>query len=117
MSQALAFGENWPVRRAPARCQPTRSLAGWLRAAVAGLVVAGLAGTTSLVTASMLARLTRAAGRRGRRPRWRLSFPVPGRRPWPGRRTPQTLTSGTVAGLYTVPLNWGIPPPALRKVP
>jgi hypothetical protein len=53
--------ENWVVRRAP-----SRSLAGWLRAAVAGLVVAGLAGTTSLVTASMRARLTRGAGRRGR---------------------------------------------------
>ncbi len=53
--------QEWVVRRAP-----TRSLAGWLRAAVAGLVVAGLAGTTSLVTASMLARLTRGAGRRGR---------------------------------------------------
>jgi hypothetical protein len=33
---------------------------------VAAVVVAGLAGTTSLVTASMLARLTRRAGRRGR---------------------------------------------------
>ncbi len=53
--------ENWVVRRAP-----SRSLAGWLRAAVAGVVVAGLAGTTSLVTASMLARLTRGTGRRGR---------------------------------------------------
>jgi len=52
---------NWVARRAP-----SRSLAGWLRAAVAGVVVAGLAGTTSLVTASMLARLTRGAGRRGR---------------------------------------------------
>jgi hypothetical protein len=58
--------QNWVVRRAP-----SRGLAGWLRAAVAGVVVAGLAGTTSLVTASMLARLTRGAGRRGRprRPR------------------------------------------------
>jgi hypothetical protein len=53
--------QNWPVRRAP-----SRSLAGWLRAAVAGVVVAGLAGTTSLIAASMLARLTRGAGRRGR---------------------------------------------------
>ena len=63
--------QKWPVRRGPARRQPSRSLAGWLRAAVAGLVVAGLAGTTSVVTASMLARLTRGAGRRGRprRPR------------------------------------------------
>jgi hypothetical protein len=53
--------QEWVVRRAP-----SRGLAGWLRAAVAAVVVAGLAGTTSLVTASMLARLTRGAGRRGR---------------------------------------------------
>jgi hypothetical protein len=53
--------QEWVVRRAP-----SRGLAGWLRAAVAGVVVAGLACTTSLVTASMLARLTRGAGRRGR---------------------------------------------------
>lgn len=53
--------QNWPVRRAP-----SRTLAGWLRAAVAGLVVAGLAGTTSLIAAGMLARLTRGAGRRAR---------------------------------------------------
>lgn len=53
--------QNWPARRAP-----SRSLAGWLRAAVAGLVVAGLAGTTSLIAASMLARLTRGAGRQAR---------------------------------------------------
>ena len=52
----------WAGRRAP-----SRSLAGWLRAAVAGRLVAGLAGTTSLITASMLARLTRGAGGRGRR--------------------------------------------------
>lgn len=58
--------QNWPARRAP-----SRGLAGWLRAAVAGLVVAGLAGTTSLIAAGMLARLTRGAGRRARpgRPR------------------------------------------------
>ena len=53
--------QEWVVRRAP-----SRGLAGWLRAAAAGVVVAGLACTTSLVTASMLARLTRGAGRRGR---------------------------------------------------
>jgi hypothetical protein len=53
--------QEWVVRRAP-----SRGLTGWLRAAVAGVVVAGLACTTSLVTASMLARLTRGAGRRGR---------------------------------------------------
>ena len=45
---------------------PSRGLADWLRAAVAGAVVAGLAGTTSLITASMLARLSRGAGGRGR---------------------------------------------------
>ena len=89
---------EWVIRRAP-----PRSLAGWLRAAVAGVVVAGLAGTTSLVTASMLARLTRGAGRR--RPRRCAGL---------CRLTPAArLTSGTVAGLYT----GGIPPPALRKVP
>ncbi len=47
---------------------PSRGLADWLRAAVAGAVVAGLAGTTSLITASMLARLCRGAGGRGRGP-------------------------------------------------
>jgi hypothetical protein len=47
---------------------PSRGLAEWLRAAVAGAVVAGLAGTTSLITASMLARLSRGAGGRGRVP-------------------------------------------------
>ena len=47
---------------------PSRGLADWLRAAVAGAVVAGLAGTTSLITASMLARLSRGAGGRGRGP-------------------------------------------------
>jgi hypothetical protein len=52
----------WVGRRVP-----SRGLAAWLRAAVAGVVVAGLAGTTSLVAASMLARLTRGAGGRGRR--------------------------------------------------
>ncbi len=46
--------------------QPSRGLAGWLRAAAAGAVVAGLAGTTSLITASMLARLSRGAGAGGR---------------------------------------------------
>jgi hypothetical protein len=53
--------EVWRDRRAP-----SRSLAGWLRAAVAGLVVAGLAGTSSLIAAGMLARLTRGAGRPAR---------------------------------------------------
>jgi len=48
---------------------PSRGLAAWLRAAVAGAVVAGLAGTTSLVAASMLARLARGPVGRGRVPR------------------------------------------------
>ncbi len=47
---------------------PSRGLADWVRAAVAGAVVAGLAGTTSLITASMVARLSRGAGGRGRGP-------------------------------------------------
>jgi hypothetical protein len=59
-------GQNWRARRAP-----SRSLARWLRAAVAGLVVAGLAGTTSLLAAGMLARLNRGAGRRARSGRLR----------------------------------------------
>jgi hypothetical protein len=54
--------QDWVGRRVP-----SRGLAGWLRAAVAGVLVAGLAGTTSLVAASMLARLTRGAGGRTRR--------------------------------------------------
>jgi hypothetical protein len=37
---------------------PPRGVAAWLRTAVAGAVVASLAGTTSLIAASMLARLT-----------------------------------------------------------
>jgi hypothetical protein len=54
---------------------PARGLAAWLRTAVAGAVVAGLAGTTSLIAASMLARLTggrarpRARGWAGRHAR------------------------------------------------
>jgi hypothetical protein len=47
---------------------PSRGLATWLRAGVAGAVVASLAGTTSLITASMLARLYRGTGSRGRVP-------------------------------------------------
>ena len=47
---------------------PSRGLAAWLRAGAAGAVVAGLAGTTSLLTASMLARLSRGTAGRGRVP-------------------------------------------------
>jgi hypothetical protein len=46
---------------------PPRGMASWVRAAVAGVVVAGIAGTTSVVTAGMLARLARGpAGGFGR---------------------------------------------------
>ena len=45
---------------------PSRGAAAWLRAAAAGGVVAALASVTSLIATSMLARLTRGAGRRGR---------------------------------------------------
>ncbi len=41
-----------------------RDVAAWVRAAVAGAVVAGLAGTTSLIAASVLARLYRLTGGR-----------------------------------------------------
>jgi hypothetical protein len=47
-----------------------RGVASWVRAAAAGVVVAGIAGTTSIVTAGMLARLVRGPasgfGRSGR---------------------------------------------------
>jgi len=59
---------------------PSRGLADWLRAAVAGAVVAGLAGTTSLITASMLARLSRGAGGRGRVPAQGWAPPARSRR-------------------------------------
>lgn len=52
-----------PARRA-AGARSARGLAAWLRAAAAGAVVAGLAGTTSLIAASMLARLHRVTGGR-----------------------------------------------------
>jgi hypothetical protein len=56
------LGEAWEAMAGA----PSRGLAAWLRAGVAGAVVAGLAGTTSLVAASMLARLARSpGGRRG----------------------------------------------------
>ena len=44
----------------------TRGAAAWLRAAVAGGVVAGLASVTSLIATSMLARLARGPARGGR---------------------------------------------------
>ena len=52
---------------------PSRSAAAWLRAAVAGGVVAGLASITSLIATSMLARLARGPARASR---WQ---PRPGR--------------------------------------
>ena len=65
---------GWPERAAGQRAGAWRALAGppsrgaaaWLRAAVAGGVVAGLASITSLLATSMLARLTRGPSRGGR---------------------------------------------------
>ena len=45
---------------------PSRGAAAWLRAAIAGGVVAGLASVTSLIATSMLARLARGPARGGR---------------------------------------------------
>jgi hypothetical protein len=45
---------------------PSRGAGVWLRAAVTGGVVAGLASVTSLIATSMLARLTRGSSRAGR---------------------------------------------------
>ena len=75
--QAARARAGWPQRAAgqragawPALAAPSRGAAGWLRAAVAGGLVAGLASITSLLATSMLARLTRgppeaAGGSRG----------------------------------------------------
>ena len=59
--------QAWPGRAADQRAEawqalatPSRGAAAWLRAAVAGGVVAALASVTSLIATSMLARLTRA---------------------------------------------------------
>ena len=54
--------DAWPALAGP----PSRGAAAWLRAAVAGGVVAGLASITSLLATSMLARLTRGPSRGGR---------------------------------------------------
>ena len=64
----------WPGRAAAERAEAWQSLAGaqsrgaavWLRTAVAGGVVAGLASVTSLIATSMLARLARGPARGGR---------------------------------------------------
>jgi hypothetical protein len=64
----------WPGRAAAERAAAWQSLAGaqsrgaaaWLRTAVAGGVVAGLASVTSLIATSMLARLARGPARGGR---------------------------------------------------
>ena len=74
---------------------------------MAGVVVAGLAGTTSLIAASMLARLTRRRRAAGAGPR-RLPLSRPRRLRDRCARADQR----TAAGLYT----GGIPLPALRKV-
>ena len=54
--------EAWPALAGAS----SRGAAAWLRAAVAGGVVAGLASVTSLIAASMLARLARGPSRGGR---------------------------------------------------
>ena len=67
-------GPAWPGRAAAQRAAARQALAGpqtrgaaaWLRAAVAGGVVAGLASVTSLIATSMLARLARGPARGGR---------------------------------------------------
>jgi hypothetical protein len=62
----------WPGRAGRAAAwpalsgAPSRGAAAWLRAAVAGGVVAGLASVTSLIATSMLARLARGPARAGR---------------------------------------------------
>ncbi len=64
----------WPGRAAAGRAAAWQSLAGpqsrgaaaWLRTAVAGGVVAGLASVTSLIATSMLARLARGPASGGR---------------------------------------------------
>jgi hypothetical protein len=69
---------GWPGRATGQRAEawhalagaPSRGAAAWLRAAVAGGVVAGLASITSLIATSMLARLAGGPARGGRwRPR------------------------------------------------
>jgi hypothetical protein len=63
----------WPGRAAAQRAAArhalapqSRGVAAWLRAAVAGGVVAGLASVTSLIATSMLARLARGPARGSR---------------------------------------------------
>jgi hypothetical protein len=81
----------WPGRAADQRAEawqalatPSRGAAAWLRAAVAGGVVAALASVTSLIATSMLARLTGAPARapvRGpARGAWRGQRPARARR-------------------------------------
>ena len=73
LQRALAR-PGWPDRAAGQRAgawqavagPPSRGAAAWLRAAVAGGVVAGLASITSLIATSMLARLARGPARGGR---------------------------------------------------
>jgi hypothetical protein len=63
---------TWPGRAAEraeawqALAVPSRGAAAWLRAGVAGGVVAGLASITSLIATSMLARLARGPARGSR---------------------------------------------------
>jgi hypothetical protein len=55
-------------RRAALAGSPSRGVAAWLRTALAGAVLAGLASSASLLCASMLGRLARGPGRRGQLP-------------------------------------------------
>ena len=74
-SRAPSARAGWPGRAAGQRAEawhalaaaPSRGAAAWLRAAVAGGLVAGLASITSLIATSMLARLARGPARGGRR--------------------------------------------------
>jgi hypothetical protein len=77
--------QAWPGRAADQRADawqalatPSRGAAAWLRAAVAGGVVAALTSVTSLIATSMLARLTRAPVRGPVR--------APDRGAWSGQR-------------------------------
>jgi len=84
--------QAWPGRAADQRAEawhalatPSRGAAAWLRAAVAGGVVAALASVTSLIATSMLARLTRAPIRGPARGTARGAWS--GQRPTRARRT------------------------------
>jgi hypothetical protein len=85
--------QAWPGRAADQRAEawhalatPSRGAAAWLRAAVAGGVVAALASVTSLIATSMLARLTRAPVQGPARAPIRGPSRPPARGAWWGQR-------------------------------